>query len=92
MSDDKPASEKAASHKSTEYNPKSPVDMARKAMKEKTAAVCCCCVLQCSDKVTEGYTCCCCFPIKCGVELIAASVVLITLVQFLEIFYQTLND
>ena len=42
--------------------------------------------------MTEGWTCCCCFPIKCGVELIAASIVIITFVQFLEIFYQTLND
>ena len=54
--------------------------------------MCCCCVLVCEDEKTKDARCCCCLPIKCGVQVIAASIVVVTIVQFLEIFYQLLND
>ena len=74
------------------YNEKSPVHMARRAIKNKYATMCCCCVLVCEDEKTKDARCCCCLPIKCGVQVIAASIIIITVVQFLEIFYQLLND
>lgn len=61
-------------------------------MKNKYATMCCCCVLVCEDEKTKDAMCCCCLPIKCGVQVIAASIIVITIVQFLEIFYQLLND
>merc|ERR1711981_391441 len=94
MTDDKPADDKVEGQVEieSEYNDKSPVDMARKAMKEKYATMCCCCVLVCEDKETKDAKWCFCFPIKCGVLVIAASIIVIAVVQFLEIFYQLLND
>merc|ERR1711981_933743 len=94
MTDDKPADDKVEGQVEieSEYNDKSPVDMARKAMKEKYATMCCCCVLVCEDKETKDAKWCFCFPIKCGVLVIAASIIFIAVVQFLEIFYQLLND
>jgi hypothetical protein len=69
--------------------------MARKAMNEndgKYATMCCCCVCVCEDEATDGEKCCFCFPIKCGVSGIAASIFLIGIIQFWEVFYQLLND
>jgi len=66
--------------------------MARKAMKEKYATMCCCCVCVCEDDATKDEKCCFCFPIKCGVSGIAASIFLVGIIQFWEIFYQLLND
>jgi len=69
--------------------------MARKAMNEndgKYATMCCCCVCVCEDEATDGEKCCFCFPIKCGVSGIAASIFLIGVIQFWEVFYQLLND
>jgi hypothetical protein len=66
--------------------------MARRAIKNQYATMCCCCVLVCEDEKTKDAKCCCCLPIKCGVQVIAASIIIITIVQFLEIFYQLLND
>jgi hypothetical protein len=91
MSDDKPADAKSEKPESV-YNLKSPVDVARLNIKEGYATMLCCCVLVCENKQTQGSKCCCCFPIICGVNFIAFSIVLITIVQFLEIFYQLLND
>lgn len=54
--------------------------------------MCCCCVCQCDDEQTREYKCCILFPIKCGVQFIALLTVLIAVCQFLEIFYQILND
>ena len=61
-------------------------------MKEGYATMCCCCVCACEDKETKGEKCCLIFPIKCGVQFIALSVLLIAVCQFLEVFYQLLND
>lgn len=36
--------------------------------------------------------CCFIFPINCGVQLVALAVILIAVCQFLEVFYQLLND
>ena len=65
---------------------------AKLAVANKEAFVCCCCICQCSVKETEDLTCCCLFPIKAGVNLIAALIIVITVFSFLEIFYQLLND
>jgi len=54
--------------------------------------MCCCCLCECSTRDTKGLTCCCILPIKCGVYLIGASILAITLACFLDIFYQLLND
>ena len=67
-------------------------DRAKLAVANKEAFVCCCCICQCSVKETEDLTCCCIFPIKAGVNLIAALIIVITVFSFLEIFYQLLND
>lgn len=54
--------------------------------------MCCCCVCQCEDKLTKDRKCCIIFPLKCGVQVIGLSIIIIALVQFLEVFYQLLND
>lgn len=54
--------------------------------------MCCCCVCQCSDTTTRDLKCCILFPIKCGVQVIALLTLLVAVAQFLEIFYQLLND
>lgn len=64
----------------------------RLAVQNKEAFVCCCCICQISVTETEDLTCCCIFPIKAGVNLIAALIIVITVFSFLEIFYQLLND
>jgi hypothetical protein len=94
MSDDKKSDAGAAASEkpAKEYNLKSPTDVARKGMDEGYATMCCCCVCVLEDNETKDLKCCCIFPIKCGVQFIAASIILITVVQFLEIFYQLLND
>jgi len=56
------------------------------------AEMCCCCVCQCTDRQTKDYKCCIIFPIKCGVQFIALCVLLVAVAQFLEVFYQLLND
>lgn len=56
------------------------------------ADMCCCCVCQCSDTDTREYKCCIIFPIKCGIQFIALLTLLVAIAQFLEIFYQLLND
>lgn len=60
---------------------------AKLAVANKEAFVCCCCICQCSVKETEDLSCCCIFPIKAGVNLIAALIIVITVFSFLEIFY-----
>jgi len=94
MSDDKKSDAGAAASEkpAKEYNMKSPTDVARKGMDEGYATMLCCCVCVCEDPETKDQKCCVCLPIKCGVQGIAASIILITVVQFLEIFYQLLND
>lgn len=62
-------------------------DRAKLAVANKEAFVCCCCICQCSVKETEDLSCCCVFPIKAGVNLIAALIIVITVFSFLEIFY-----
>lgn len=59
---------------------------------EEGAFMCCCCLCECTNKDTKGLTCCCILPIKCGVYLIGAIILAITLMAFLDIFYQLLND
>lgn len=54
--------------------------------------MCCCCVCQCEDQQTLGRKCCIIFPLKCGIQVVALTVVLIALAQFFEVFYQLLND
>lgn len=61
-------------------------------MKKDYATMCCCCVCVCKDDKVKEEKCCFCFPIICGAQFIAYSVIAITVVQFLEIFYQLLND
>merc|ERR1711935_245707 len=94
MSDDKKSDAGAAASEkpAKEYNMKSPTDVARKGMDEGYATMLCCCVCVCEDPETKDQKCCVCLPIKCGVQGIAASIILIPVVQFLEIFYQLLND
>jgi hypothetical protein len=64
----------------------------QKKLDEGNATMCCCCVCQCDDEQSRAYKCCILFPIKCGVQFIALLVVLVAVCQFLEIFYQLLND
>lgn len=64
----------------------------RKALKRGDADMCCCCLCQCSDRRTRPYSCCCFFPIKCGIYSIGGFLVALTFVEFLECFYQLLND
>jgi len=61
-------------------------------LKYDGAEMCCCCVCQCSDRTTKDVKCCILFPIKCGVQFIALVVLLTAIAQFLEVFYQLLND
>ena len=87
----KAASVKAASVKAASISSKSSTmnsaDRAKLAVANKEAFVCCCCICQCSVKETEDLSCCCIFPIKAGVNLIAALIIVITVFSFLEIFY-----
>jgi len=70
----------------------SPVVQAMQAVEENKADMCCCCICQCTEKRTEELGCCCFFPIKCGVIAIGCFILVICLIQFLEVFYQLLND
>jgi len=69
-----------------------PVEEIEAAYKAETVTMCCCCVCQCEDKATLRRKCCIIFPLKCGIQFVAVSVVLIAVCQFLEVFYQLLND
>jgi hypothetical protein len=77
MSDDKKSDAGAAASEkpAKEYNLKSPTDVARKGMDEGYATMCCCCVCVLEDHETKDLKCCCIFPIKCGVQFIAASII-----------------
>ena len=88
----KAPSAKAPSVSSRHSSAMNSADRAKLAVANKEAFVCCCCICQCSVKETEDLTCCCIFPIKAGVNLIAALIIVITVFSFLEIFYQLLND
>lgn len=68
------------------------VVQAMEAVEDDKADMCCCCICQCTEKRTEELGCCCFFPIKCGVISIGVFILLICVVQFLEVFYQLLND
>jgi hypothetical protein len=71
----------------------SPVEKAKIALSvDKTATMFCCCVCQCESRETKDMKCCFIFPINCGVQLVALAVILIAVCQFLEVFYQLLND
>jgi len=80
------------SEKSKKSSMSSPVMQAMEAVANKKADMCCCCICQCSTPHTEELGCCCIFPIRCGVIAIGCLILIITLVQFLEVFYQLLND
>lgn len=54
--------------------------------------MCCCCVCQCEDAQTLGRKCCIIFPLKCGIQVVALSIILLAVAQFFEVFYQLLND
>jgi len=54
--------------------------------------MCCCCVCQCEDAQTLGRKCCVIFPLKCGIQVVALSIILLAVAQFFEVFYQLLND
>jgi len=69
-----------------------PVEEIEEAYKAETVTMCCCCVCQCEDKATLRKKCCIIFPLKCGIQFVAVAVVLIAVCQFLEVFYQLLND
>ena len=69
-----------------------PVEEIEEAYKAETVTMCCCCVCQCEDKATLRRKCCIIFPLKCGIQFVAVAVVLIAVCQFLEVFYQLLND
>lgn len=62
------------------------------AVEDRSAEMCCCCICECSTEYTKELGCCCFFPIRCGVIAIGVFILVITLVQFLEVFYQLLND
>lgn len=91
MSNEEPAKSEAA--KSVMPKKLSPVEKAKIALSvDKTATMCCCCVCQCESRETKDMKCCFIFPINCGVQLVALAVILIAVCQFLEVFYQLLND
>lgn len=69
-----------------------PVEEIEEAYKAETVTMCCCCVCQCEDKQTLRRKCCIIFPLKCGIQFVALAVILIAVCQFLEVFYQLLND
>lgn len=81
---EEPAKPASVSSKSSTMNS---ADRAKLAVANREAFVCCCCICQCSVKETEDLSCCCIFPIKAGVNLIAALIIVITVFSFLEIFY-----
>jgi len=56
------------------------------------ASMCCCCVCQCEYSEVKHLKCCLVFPLKCAVQTIGIIVVTVVVCQFLEIFYQVLND
>lgn len=70
----------------------SPVVQAMDAVEKDKAKLCCCCVCACTEPRTVKLGCCCFFPIRCGVISIGVFILVICLVQFLEVFYQLLND
>ena len=69
-----------------------PVQEIEEAYKAETVTMCCCCVCQCEDKATLRRKCCIIFPLKCGIQFVALAVTVIAVCQFLEVFYQLLND
>lgn len=69
-----------------------PVEEIEEAYKAETVTMCCCCVCQCEDKQTLRRKCCIIFPLKCGIQFVALAIVVIAVCQFLEVFYQLLND
>jgi len=80
------------SKKSNMSSKSSPVVQAMEAVEKEKAEMCCCCICQCSEPRTIELGCCCFFPIRCGVIAIGVFILVICLVQFLEVFYQLLND
>jgi len=66
----------------------------RDLIKANNASMCCCCVCQCEyeDPEAKALKCCLLFPLKCAVQTIGIIVVTVVVCQFLEIFYQILND
>lgn len=69
-----------------------PIEEIEEAHKAETVTMCCCCVCQCEDKATLRKKCCIIFPLKCGIQFVALTIIVIALCQFLEVFYQLLND
>jgi len=49
-------------------------------------------VCQCEDSKTKGHFCCQIFPLKCGIQFVALFIIILAVCQFLEVFYQLLND
>jgi hypothetical protein len=89
---EEPVKAPSISSKSSKSSTLNSADRAKLAVANKEAFVCCCCICQCSVKETEDLSCCFVLPIKAGVNLIAALIIVITVFSFLEIFYQLLND
>jgi hypothetical protein len=83
---------KKSSQKSNKTAKSTPVVEAMQAVKDDEADMCCCCICQCTEKATKNLGCCCFFPIKCGVIAIGVFILVICFIQFLEVFYQLLND
>ena len=54
--------------------------------------MCCCCVCQCEDAQTKDRKCCIISPLKCGIQAVGLPIIIIAVCQFLEVFYQLLND
>jgi len=84
---EEPKKEEPVKSSSSESSAMNSAARAKLAVENKEAFVCCCCICQCSVKETEDLSCCCVFPIKAGVNLIAALIIVITVFSFLEIFY-----
>lgn len=82
----------AKSAKMSSMSKKSVMMAAMSEVDNEHADMCCCCICKCSEPRTVELGCCCFFPIKCGVIAIGVFILLICLVQFLEVFYQLLND
>jgi hypothetical protein len=51
-----------------------------------------CCVCICEGPFTKDEKCCWCLPVKCGVKFIAALILVLAVVQFLEIASHATND
>ena len=53
---------------------------------------CCCCLCACRTEKTKDITCLGCFPIRCGIVAIGATLLFLTVTTYCEVFYMFLNE